>query len=73
MVTYMLPIGEMRGSRPFDPPGEFIEKLRGNGTISKWAQNFLNINVEEASAREKADLNLQIDYFDDSPHEESSQ
>ena len=55
-----------------DTDGEFIEKLRGNGTISKWAQNFLNINVEEASARDKADLNLQIDYVDDSPHEESS-
>ncbi|GIT44413.1 MAG: hypothetical protein Ct9H300mP11_23490 [Chloroflexota bacterium] len=27
-----------------DADGEFIEKLRGNGTISKWAQNFLNIN-----------------------------
>ena len=52
--------------------GEFVEKLRGQATISSWAQNFLNINVEEASARDKADLNLQIEYVDDTPHEESS-
>jgi len=55
-----------------NPEGEFVEKLRGNATISSWAQNFLNINVEEASARGKSDLNLQIEYVDDTPHEESS-
>ena len=33
---------------------------------------FLNINLEEAQAREKANLEPKIQYFNEDPHEESS-
>lgn len=56
----------------FDPYGEFMLKLRGEATDSRWAQEFLKINVEEAEARARADLAPQIDFFVDDPHEESS-
>ena len=55
-----------------DADGEFMQLLRGEGTISEWAENFLNINREEAAARATADLEMDIDYFIDDPHEESS-
>ena len=54
------------------PQGEFVTKLRGEATLSKWAENFLNINTEEAAARAPADLEMQIDYPVKTPHEESS-
>ena len=55
-----------------DPEGRFVTKLRGQATLSKWAENFLRINVEEAEARAKANLELDLEYFVDEPHEESS-
>lgn len=54
------------------PDGGFVMKLRGQATLSDWAANFLRINVEEADARSRADLEPEIDYFVDDPHEESS-
>ena len=54
------------------PQGEFVTKLRGEATLSKWAENFLNINIEEAAARATANLEMQIDYPVKTPHEESS-
>ena len=54
------------------PDGEFIQKIRGQATNSEWANDFLGVNVEEAGARERADLEPDIDYFNDDPHEESS-
>ena len=57
-----------------DPGGAFVMKTRGESTLSKWAENFLRINNEEADARSRADLEPEIDLFDpDDPHEESSQ
>ena len=57
-----------------DPGGAFVMKTRGEATLSKWAENFLRINTEEADARSRADLEPEIDLFDpDDPHEESSQ
>ena len=57
-----------------DPGGAFVMKTRGEATLSKWAENFLRINNEEADARSRADLEPEIDLFDpDDPHEESSQ
>ena len=57
-----------------DPEGEFVMKTRGEATLSKWAENFLRINNEEADARSRANLEPEIDLFDpDDPHEESSQ
>ena len=55
-----------------DTEGGFVTKVRGEATLSKWAENFLSINVEEGAARSKANLELEIDYFVADPHEESS-
>ena len=55
-----------------DPHGKFVTNLRGQATISDWAQNFLNINLEEAGARSRANLDLEHDWFVDEPHEVSS-
>ena len=55
-----------------DPQGEFVIELRGQATLSKWAENFLSVNREEAEARARADLEKDIEYFVDDPHEESS-
>ena len=57
-----------------DPGGAFVMKTRGAATLSKWAENFLRINTEEADARSRADLEPEVELFDpDDPHEESSQ
>ncbi len=55
-----------------DARGNFVQLLRGEATISEWASNFLSINKEEAAARATADLDMDINYFIDDPHEESS-
>ena len=55
-----------------DPDGGFVMKLRGEATLSKWAEDFLNTNVEEAEARAKSDLEPEMKFFVDEPHEESS-
>jgi DNA-binding beta-propeller fold protein YncE len=55
-----------------DREGGFVTKLRGQATLSKWAENFLSINVEEGAARARANLEPEIDYSVDHPHEESS-
>ena len=55
-----------------DHDGRFVQKLRGEATHSKWAEDFLGVNVEEAEARARADLEKDIEFFVDTPHEESS-
>ena len=55
-----------------DPEGGFVMKLRGEATLSKWAANFLQVNVEEGEARSRANLEPDIEYPVDDPHEESS-
>ena len=55
-----------------DPEGGFVVTLRGEATLSKWAEEFLSANVEEAEARARADLEPQMEFFIDDPHEESS-
>lgn len=56
----------------FDGGGAHVQTLRGEATDSKWAESFLSINLEEAAARSRADMEPEIDYFVDDPHEESS-
>ena len=57
----------------FDSDGNFLQLLRGEATLSAWAINFLNINREEGEARSRANLELDIDFFDpDDPHDVSS-
>ena len=55
-----------------DPEGGFVMKLRGQATLSKWAEDFLRGNSEEAAARAGANLEPQLEFPDDDPHEESS-
>ena len=55
-----------------DPDGGFIITLRGESTLSGWAENFLAVNVEEAEARAKANLEPEIDMFNDDPYDESA-
>ncbi len=55
-----------------DPSGAPVTNLRGEATDSVWALDFLRINVEEAEARERADMVPEMEFFTDDPHEESS-
>ena len=55
-----------------DPHSVFVMKLRGQATLSKWAEEYLRANVEEAEARARANLDPEIEYFVADPHEESS-
>jgi hypothetical protein len=55
-----------------DPDGGFVTKVRGQATLSTWAENFLRINEQEWEARSRADLDRGIDYPYDDPHDESS-
>ena len=55
-----------------DSEGGFIQSIRGESTLSTWAANFLKINEEEGAARSRANLEPEIEYFVDEPHEESS-
>ncbi len=56
----------------FDADGGLVQNIRGEATDSKWAEAFLSINLEEAAARSRANMEPEIDYFIDDPHEESS-
>jgi len=56
----------------FDPDGGFVQSIRGEATDSKWAEAFLEINLEEAAARDRANMEPEIKFFNDDPHEESS-
>ena len=57
----------------FDADGKFVQKLRGEAGLSKWAANFLSINREEGAAREKANLEPELDLPDsDDPHTQSA-
>ena len=55
-----------------DSDGRFVQKLRGEATNSTWAEDFLRVNEQEAEARARADLEPEIEFFTDDPHEESS-
>ncbi len=55
-----------------DPSGKVLQSLRGEATASRWAKIFLDINVEEARARENSDLETEFEYFVNDPHETSS-
>ncbi len=55
-----------------DSDDRFVQKLRGEATNSTWAEDFLSVNTEEAEARARADLEPEIEFFVDDPHEESS-
>ena len=48
-----------------DSQGAFVQSLRGEATISKWAREFLDSNPIEAAAREEANLEPDIEFFDE--------
>ena len=54
------------------PHGEFIAKYRGEATLSTWADEYMESNVEERVARARANMEPDIDYFEETAHEESS-
>ena len=55
-----------------DPDGGFVQMNPGQATISKWAQDFLDTNVEENEARSRANLEIDIEFNTDDPHEASA-
>lgn len=56
-----------------DADGAFLQKLRGEAGLSKWAANYLDTNREEGEARAKSDLAPSIDLLDsDDPHTQSA-
>ena len=55
-----------------DPDGGFVMKLRGEATISKWAQEFLDANRDESEARLRSNLETVENIRGDTPHHESS-
>ena len=55
-----------------DMDGEFVSTLRGAATISKWGQEFLDANDEEAEPRSRSNLEPELTQFGGNPHEESA-
>jgi DNA-binding beta-propeller fold protein YncE len=55
-----------------DSEGTFIQLHRGESTLSKWAQEFLDTNTEEKAARNTANLDLDLEFNTDDPHEQSA-
>ncbi|MCX8278437.1 MAG: hypothetical protein OTJ43_09255, partial [Dehalococcoidia bacterium] len=49
-----------------------VEQNEGQATISKWAQDFLDANVEESAARDASDLDMDLVFNSDDPHERSA-
>ena len=41
------------------PDGEFRQMLRGEATLSKWAEEWLDVNRDEQTARDGSDLRMQ--------------
>ena len=59
----------------FDNHGDFHQLLRGEATLSKWAQSFMESNVDERDTRKNANLEpvAGVDFSDTGdPHRESA-
>ena len=55
-----------------DEDGNFIETIRGQATISKWADEYFEGNYEEAEPRSRSNLEPDAGQFGGDPHEESA-
>ena len=55
-----------------DSNGDWIETLRGEATLSKWGEEFMEANQEEAEPRSRSNLEPEISQFNQDPHEESA-
>ena len=58
--------------RIFDADGGLVQSLRGEATLSKWAEQFMEANRDQAVAREAADLDPPLAPDVDTPYEESA-
>ena len=54
------------------PDGGFIQSIRGEATLSKWAEEFMEANRAEAAARAASDLRPRLADDVDTPYEESA-
>ena len=54
------------------PDGSFIQKLRGEATLSKWAEEFYGANIDEKEARERSNLMPELAPEVNTPHEQSA-
>ena len=50
-----------------DPDGGFAVSLRGESDLSKWAEDFMSANTEEAEARSRSNLEKDLDLFIQDP------
>ena len=57
----------------FDPEGGFQLLLRGQATVSKWAQAYFDANPEEKAERDRSDLMPQLPPHLNTPYHISSQ
>ena len=75
-LSYSYTIGivamEGRGFSVLAPDGGFIEKLRGEATPSKWADEFFEANADEAAARARSNITPPLDPEVATAHEESA-
>jgi DNA-binding beta-propeller fold protein YncE len=49
----------------FDPEWNFVDSVRGQATVSPWAQEYLNANADEAEARSRFDPFIETDTDDE--------
>ena len=56
-----------------DPDGGFVQSLRGQATLSKWAQDFMSVNPDERNTREMSNLVPELPPHLDTPYLISSQ
>ena len=56
-----------------DPDGGFVQSLRGQATLSKWAQDFMSVNPDERNTREMSNLTPNLPSHLDTPYLISSQ
>jgi DNA-binding beta-propeller fold protein YncE len=54
----------------YDPAGRIVQSVRGEATLSKWAEEFLDANPLDRAAREESDLEPDLDFLDE--HDESA-
>ena len=57
----------------FDADGGFVQSLRGQATLSKWAQDFMSVNPDERNTRAMSNLIPELPAHLDTPYLISSQ
>ena len=57
----------------FDADGNFVQTLRGQATLSKWAQDFMSVNPDESNTRQMSNLVPELPPHLDTPYLVSSQ